>query len=215
MKKKLIVLLLFSSILLLYSFKLNEYTIEANIISNEELIHLYDNYTIDGLIKKQDCDRAYKNTYEEVINYIKYHEKFVNHRYHTGIDTDKTSIGYGHVIKPIDIIPDTISEHFADSLLRRDYDRSMWWAKKTSTKLKEPKNKYQLLAISHFIFAKGIGNYQRSTLRKRVENNQDISTEIKKWIVMRINGEIQYRTKTLKYREFEIRIYNLTDSIRC
>jgi len=182
-------------------------TLTFNYTSNSIVPDNTCNYT--NIIYKYKNDMLYEEKYEEIVNYIKEHESFVPYPYHTGIDTDKPSVGYGHVIKPGDRFKYPISEEFADSLLRKDFNGAMRLAKIYSPKFNDEQYRFQLLAISHFIFAKGIGNYNKSKLKYLVDNNLDISKEIIKWTVIRKNNVIYHNKRMLTHRYYEIKIYNI------
>jgi GH24 family phage-related lysozyme (muramidase) len=169
--------------------------------------------------------KEYNIMYDSVITFIKLHESFRSKKYHTGIDTDNYSIGYGHLIKEGEEIPEIISEGYATQLLKKDLNESILLSTIYSPIL--IKNKYKQLAIGHFIFAKGIGNYNKSTLKILVDNNKDISEEIITWcIITQTTSNINYyknkyeivsiKGNTIKYkhpkmienRMFELNIYN-------
>lgn len=151
----------------------------------------------------------YEFIYNRIIQKIKEHETFSGVRYHTGIDTDGWTIGYGHKIKATDNIPDTISEEYADSLLIKDFEGAIRMVKFYTPILNKEENKYKMLAMSHFVFAKGIGNFNKSKLKQLVEEEKPIDKEILKWIVVRKDGVIKYNQRMLKNRLLEIEIYNL------
>lgn len=142
--------------------------------------------------------------YEATIQYIKEHEGFNNgYAYHCA--AGYKTIGYGHVIKEGEVFPDRITEEQADELLRKDFE--------TALKLVEANTDLegnQKLAIAHFIFAKGIGNFLRSTLKKCIDNGEPIDEEILKWCYYtkpdgtKVKSEYSYNI-----RLWELEMYNL------
>lgn len=164
------------------------------------------NNEIDGELKeillKEEFD--WGGNYENVIDFIKSHEGFNNGRIYidaAGIPT----IGYGHVILPADTFRYQITEKQADSLLRADFEIAVK-AIERNTNLKDNKK----LAMSHFVFAKGIGNFNRSTLKKLIMAGKSIDNEIKKWCYYTTPKGRKVRSKySLKIREWELKMYNM------
>lgn len=177
---------------------------------------------------------SFDEVYGMFIEKIKQHEGYRGQKYHTGIATDGWTIGYGHLIKKGEVFPNVISEVDATILLKKDFNAAIKLAQIHSPKLKQDKYKYQLLAISSFIFSKGVGNYSRSTLKNLVNNNKPIDTEIIKWSVVRKNtnklnyyknkykvvkikkldGKYKHQVsyihpKMVVNRKFELSIYNI------
>lgn len=151
-------------------------------------------------------DKSYQELYEQLINFIKFHEGFCQTSY--ACPAGYLTIGYGHVIQTGESFPDTITKAYADSLLRKDLNSSIKMAERLSPQLKGTK----LLAIAHFCFAKGPGNYERSTLRKLINSNQDPTEEFRKWCKYKSakTGEIVTSQYSLNIREYEIKLYNFT-----
>lgn len=159
-------------------------------------------------IKRLFEEKLYNNAYDSTLNYIRWHEGYSDVVYHTGVDTDGPTIGYGHLIKRTDKIPMKIDKNFADSLLVKDFNMAMDAAKRLSPQLNEWENRYKLLAISHFIYAKGSGNYQKSQLRKLVNSDITIKHEIIKWNVIYVDSVRYENKRMLKNRKWEIEMYN-------
>lgn len=117
--------------------------------------------------------------YEEALEFIKSHEGFNEGKEYICPGGERT-IGYGHVISDKD--PDfggQITKAQAENLLRKDFARLMKTAK-SYTNLEGSK----LIAVTHFIYAKGIGRFLRSNLRNCIINNDSlmIEKEFKKWV---------------------------------
>ena len=107
-------------------------------------------------------EQSWRSNYEEVIDFIKQHEGFANGRPYR-CSAGKLTIGYGHIIQKGEHFPHQISRETADSLLRRDFNRAIRTAEKF-TNLKGSRK----LAVAHFIFSKGCGAFNKSTLRKEI-----------------------------------------------
>ena len=114
------------------------------------------------------------------------------------------TIGYGHVIKPHEEFGEKISKHQADLLLRKDFNKCVALAEKHSENL----SYNRLLAVAHFIYAKGIGRYLRSGLKKKIDNNEDPETEFLKWCKYHTqDGKIVNSKYSLKIRKWEISMF--------
>lgn len=144
--------------------------------------------------------QEWKFNYESTIWFIKQHEGFAGGKAYTCAAGYRT-IGYGHVIKKGEYFPGgRISREDADILVRKDFDKALELCD-MYTNLKGTKR----LAIAHFIFAKGIGNFLRSTLRKKIEKGEPIEEEILKWCVYRKPDGTKVRSKY----SYNIRLWEL------
>jgi GH24 family phage-related lysozyme (muramidase) len=95
------------------------------------------------------------------------------------------TIGYGHLIKKGEYFPNQITREQADSLLIIDFNKRIESVKRC-TDLEGS----QLIAIAHFVYAKGIGRFKRSALFKLIQNKEPIDQEIVKWCYYRnVRGE--------------------------
>lgn len=160
------------------------------------------------IINTNTIQMNYDFVYNNLIEDIKNHEGLKLHKYicPAGYPT----IGYGHLIKENESFPELITIEFADSLLRSDLNKAIELVKNISPILTKPENELKLLAISHFVFAKGIGNYLSSDLKVLVDNQQSINEEIVKWCYYtKPNGSKVKNEKMYKNREMELSIYNL------
>ncbi len=139
--------------------------------------------------------------YDDAILAIKEHEGFRGKIYED-VAGYKT-IGYGHVVLPTDTFTTAISERLADKLLREDFDKAVRAAKRT-TKL----SGYKLIAVAHFIFGNGIGNFNRSILKKKILKGNKVATEFKKWSYYRdTSGTAIQHKNLLKMRKWEAEMY--------
>lgn len=146
----------------------------------------------------------YQSLLEETLSFIRYHEGFAGGKAYYCVAGFKT-IGYGHVVKPGESIPDRITRQEADRLLRRDFNKSIKSALEYSPHL----TGCRLFAVAHFIFAKGPGNYQRSTLRKIVNNGGDPSEEFLRWCKYhKPDGHLVKSSYSRRIREWEVSMYN-------
>jgi len=130
---------------------------------------------------------------DTVLNYIKLHEglKLKPYKCPGGYLT----IGYGHKIKAKEYFNNITIEE-AVALLKHDYEEAF---KLSPDYLTYPKR----LAIGHFIFSLGIGNFNKSQLKKEIENNSYIGTELFRWCY--VNKKYY---KSLKVnRLFELKLY--------
>ncbi len=146
----------------------------------------------------------FNKAYEETINYIKEHEGFSEGNVYT-CPSSYNTIGYGHVILPSDTFNSgNISYEIADKLLRDDFDKAVK-AVERETKLEG----YKKLAIAHFIFAKGIGNFKKSVLRQLILENKPIDEELKKWCFYKNSRGVLVRSEyAYRIRLWEIEMYN-------
>lgn len=136
------------------------------------------------------------NTFNLIIDTIKFHEGFSDSIYLC--PAGKKTIGYGHRILKTDTTK-IVNKYTADKILRDDFIKAIRAVERNST-LRGNK----LLAISHFVFCFGIGNYGKSTLKKLINKGFKIDNEIKKW--SNINGRIN--KNLINQRNFELSIYN-------
>ncbi|MCF6366845.1 MAG: lysozyme [Bacteroidales bacterium] len=145
----------------------------------------------------------FEKGYEEAIGFIKSHEGFAGGKAYYDAAGIKT-IGYGHRIKKGEIFPEKITRKEAENILRKDFDKAVWYAEReTSVK------GYKKIVVAHFIYAKGIGNFRRSTFKKKVDAKEPVDEELKKWCYYRgENGEPVRSEYIYKIRLWEIEMYN-------
>ena len=144
--------------------------------------------------------------YEKTIEFIKKHEGFAGGKAYVCAGGYKT-IGYGHKLLPGENFTQ-ITEKQADSILRADFDKALH-ALDRNIKLEGA----QRLAMAHFVFAKGIGSFNRSTLKKKILSNQPINDEILKWCYYtNSKGEKVKSDYLLRIRKWELEMYNFRRS---
>ncbi len=141
--------------------------------------------------------------YEEAIKFIKDHEGFAGGKIYIDPAGIKT-IGYGHVIMKTDTFTSSITKQQADVLLRKDFEKALKAVERETDLVG-----YKKIAIAHFIYAKGIGNFVRSKLRNLVLENKPVDEEIKKWCYYRNRSGKPVKSKySYNIRLWEIEMYN-------
>ena len=128
---------------------------------------------------------GYSDAFEKTIAFIKKHEGFAGGKAYYCAAGYKT-IGYGHVVKSNEHFKDDrITRQEADRLLRSDLSKCIVLARKHTSGLTE----HQLMAVAHFIFAKGIGSYLKSQLKVKIDNGESPDEEFRKWEIEMFNSE--------------------------
>ena len=145
----------------------------------------------------------FEQGYEEAVEYIKNHEGFAGGKAYYDAAGIKT-IGYGHRIKVGEVFPERITQKEAENILRKDFDKAVWYAEK-DTDVKG----YKKIVVAHFIYAKGIGNFRKSNFKKKVLADLPVDEELKKWCYYRSpNGGMVRSEYIYKIRLWEIEMYN-------
>lgn len=182
--------------------------LSSNLIDTEENNGYFNMVTAHPDTKEEDKEfldeYQFEKGYEEAIQFIKDHEGFAGGNLYS-CPAGHPTIGYGHVILPTDTFHSgTISLETADKLVRNDFDKAVR-AVERETDL----TGYKKIAIAHFIFAKGIGNFNRSTLKQLILEDKPIDDELKKWCNYRnTKGEWVRSKYAYKIRLWEIEMYN-------
>lgn len=149
--------------------------------------------------KVQEDSVIWVRSYEEMIASLKETEGFRAYPYK---DARVRSVGHGHVIKKTDRFSYPMSKEFADSLLRADFDAALAHVRKETT-LKGN----QLLAISHFVFCLGKGNFDKSNLKRQILRKKPIDYEITKWTKVYTSKGIIHSSFLKKLRKMELELY--------
>ena len=140
--------------------------------------------------------------YEKTLQYIKKHEGFANGKTYICPGGHKT-IGYGHIVLENENFSQ-ITEQQADSVLRADFNKAIR-VLDANVKLDGPKR----LAMAHFVFTKGIGSFNRSTMKKKILKKEPIDDEITKWCYYtNPKGEKIKSQHALNIRNWELDMYN-------
>ena len=183
---------------IIISITLVSFVLSGNILSTEisNKKEVQDTY-LDNL---EEWDK----NYEKTIEYIKEHEGFNNGVAYT-CAAGYTTIGHGHVVKENEYFPERISLEYANKLVRRDFNKALELVELYSPHIEGN----QKLAIAHFVFAKGIGNYIRSTLKTKIDNNESIDEEIVRWCHYKNSKGEKIRSEySYKIRLWELEMYN-------
>ncbi len=147
----------------------------------------------------------YDKHYQIMVDTLKWHEGYRAYPYRCLANV--LTIGYGHAIKKGERFNYPLSEEDADKLLKRDFDYAIKYVK-SSTDLEH----LQLLAIAHFVYALGSGNFQRSTLRELILDDLPIDNEIVKWVHIRTKTGIIRSDHLVGSRRMELELYNLLET---
>ncbi len=140
--------------------------------------------------------------YERTLEFIKDHEGFAHGQAYMCPGGYKT-IGYGHIILENEKLSQ-ITEQQADSILRIDFNKAIH-SLDTYIELSGSKR----LAMAHFVFTKGIGSFNRSTLKKKILKKESINDELIKWCYYtNSKGEKVKSQHALNIRNWELDLYN-------
>lgn len=147
---------------------------------------------------------ATNSLYELAIAFIKKHEGFAGGKLYRCV-AGYLTIGYGHVVRVGEEFNEPISRRQADRMLRRDFNRCMQLARLNTNNLQP----CQLIAVSHFIYSKGIGKFNRSRLKILIDSGFDPSEEFLKWCKYHTpDGKIVTSNYSLKIRKWEVDMYS-------
>lgn len=189
--KKLSVTLVASLILMINSGKLSSIDIDEKHAKEYSKLRFENNKI-----------HEWNTNYQKTLNFIKKHEGFNNGATYIDLGGYAT-VGYGHVVLANETFSDTITEFQADSILKRDFQKAIRGVERL-TDLEGNKK----LAIAHFIYAKGIGAFSRSTLLKKIKAEEEVDSEILRWCHYKnrrgklIRSEYSYKT-----RQWELALY--------
>jgi lysozyme len=119
------------------------------------------------------------------------------------------TIGYGHYVTPNESLPDSISLTQADSLLKSDFNKCLITVKKQLNGIKIDNKDTKILALAHFVYNVGEGNFERSTLLKLVKENKPIDEELLKWNhYIDKDKNVVTSTYMKQMRQYEVDLYN-------
>lgn len=112
------------------------------------------------------------------------------------------TIYYGHVCTEKDNNYYPKDSAYAEYVLKEDFNNR----KILIQKLYPDWEEHKVLAITHFVYAKGIGKYMRSRLRISIETGSDPKKVYKEWIEWGIvDGKVNYKSlynRTIEYNTF-------------
>ncbi|MBR6278899.1 MAG: hypothetical protein IKR41_09120 [Bacteroidales bacterium] len=171
---------------------------------------LEKNFTSSDFDLENSLMCSESKNYESVIDYIKAHEGFAGGKEYICVSGRRT-IGYGHVILKGEKFPEIITREFADSLLRADFSKSYILAQKYAPQLLGSRR----LAISHFIYSKGIAAFLQSGLRKAINRGGDVDAEFSKWChyTDRKTGRKVYSKVGARIQKWEANMWHKDDEL--
>jgi lysozyme len=148
----------------------------------------------------------WNKNYHETLEFIKSHEGFSSLPYQCV--AGQPTIGYGHLIKENEQFSAPISERKALELLKKDFDTAL----KLTESLVDIEGSRKL-AIAHFVYSVGIGNFSRSQLKKLIDQNKPIDEAILLWSNYTSSGGTKIRSEmAFKIRQWELYMYNKDES---
>ena len=162
-------------------------------------------------IKPTQKKRVGRKEIVELAEYIKSHEGLsLNPMYCEG---NKLSIGYGHVIlKKENWMRNGITQEDAENILYEDLDKVEKAVEELLNKDSIELSSSQKIAIIHFVYSLGIGNFKKSSLYKTIKvktkRGEKLSEEDKQlfymWNVIRTKKGIKKSNYLLKMRQWEV-----------
>jgi lysozyme len=150
-----------------------------------DTVHVKDNFILYALVRAA------------VIDTIRKYEGFSATTY--SCKGGWPSIGYGHKLMPGDAFAEPMLERTAYQIMLKDFSGAEKIVRGT-TGLSGPR----ALAMAHFIFCLGQGNFLNSSLYDKVISGDSIREELMKWKYIK-GEESPY---ILKARMFELELYD-------
>ncbi|MBO4244131.1 MAG: lysozyme [Bacteroidales bacterium] len=177
------------------------FEIRGELIEEKPAVEEVEHFTVVPEFAQGECSDAF----EQTVAFIKKHEGFAGGKAYYCAAGFKT-IGYGHVVKSNEHFKDDrITRKEADRLLRHDLMKCIALARKHTSGL----NEHQLMAVAHFIFAKGIGSYLKSQLKVKIDNGECPDDEFRKWCKYhKPDGTLVTSQYSLNIRKWEIAMFN-------
>lgn len=174
-------------VIIVFSFVLTCYHSITTNFKGEKITIVNNNYSVKDTL------------YDYTINNIKSVEGLSLKAY--SCPANQLTIGYGHkILKGEKFVRFDIDQ--ATSLLRYDFDKCY---NLTDTLL--PYNKR--LAIAHFIYCLGYGNYMKSTFRQNILNNEYIGNNLLRFVKYKKDGKFVSSKRLYDARIFELKLYYL------
>lgn len=145
-------------------------------------------------------EKKYNDLYNQIVESIKTFEglSLTKYRCPAGFYT----VGYGHMYQPGDNINDTISIEIADSLLLYDLETNIR-AVEALTGYDRYKVPEKVLALAHFVYNIGSGNFANSTVLHNLKNDLPVENEIRRWVWIKQYVSLQL----INRRNYEIAIF--------
>lgn len=146
-------------------------------------------------------------TYIKVLESIKKFEGLRLTSYNC--PANQKTIGYGHCIKNIDNLGDTITLTQAENLLMQDFNHAITFVKEHVKGLSIENNNIKILALAHFAFNVGVGTFENSSIIENIKNNIPINEILLKYIHYRNKEQQLIKSNYLKQiRQYEIDLFN-------
>ena len=138
-----------------------------------------------------------------LINGVKHFEGLRLRQYRC--PTGHLTIGYGHLCRPDQVV---ISEEDAEAFLRMDLYIAADGVS-TISPLLSAEPPHRLEALASWAFNLGVGSYEKSTLRKRVDagNWAEAEKEITRWVYGTVNGRKQKLPGLVRRRAWEAQVF--------
>lgn len=157
-------------------------------------------------INVNNIDILYKGNYKDSITkFIIKHEglSLTSYRCEAGYNT----IGYGHVI--YDTLNHTITLNQADSLLNSDILKAQkCFECNLSPEIQKSLKPWEKWVLIHFIYCKGIGNFNKSKIPLLLSTGENIDNELLKWTKHTKNDNLIHSDYSYRIRLVELRLYN-------
>lgn len=166
---------------------------------------LAGNFDVDYCLDLRDGQEN-----EKAIDFIKHHEGYANGNAYYCV-SGKLTIGYGHVIMEGESFPEHITMEEADQLLRDDFRK----ARKLADKIYPDMKGGRKVAITHFIYSKGIGAFLKSGLKRQIDANGNVDEEFAKWCYFKSakTGKMVYSKVAAKIQKWEAEMWHADDDI--
>lgn len=134
-------------------------------------------FSVDGETQNYGGEMSNGQLSQNGLDFIKAREGFSAYSYP---DHKGRSIGYGHLIKPGESFEEPISGTVADSLLMNDVS---WAVNVVNNSVNVPLTQNQFDALVSFAFNVGAGAFAKSTLVKRINNDDPQAVnEFARWV---------------------------------
>ena len=165
---------------------------------------------VEEVLLKIERQKRYDTIYFYVKKYIKKAEGYRSKPYYC-LGGERT-IGFGHVISSSDSLNYPINKNVADSLLDKDLNAAINYVEKV-TELDKYKNPFKVLALSSLVYNIGSGNFQNSSLLRKIKTGGNVSEEFIKWIYIN-NSKGVNENNHLKNRRFKERSMYYADNLK-
>jgi GH24 family phage-related lysozyme (muramidase) len=166
---------------------------------SKKVVYLQESKVTINIKEKKMYDE-WNKAYNNLVDSIKLHEKYMSEPYKC--PSGQLTVGYGHAIKVTDHFKYPMSEKTADSLLKSDLNVALEYVKKTT-----PLKHKQLLAMGHFVFCLGSGNFNKSNLKKVILDKKPIDDELMRWVHIQTSRGKVTSTFLKRIRQMELELF--------